>query len=60
LDIIVIVLNPSPFSRGRGNSYALSPWEKVGVRARKNQKPVGLQYKLAFSAIQNYIKELTR
>jgi hypothetical protein len=30
---------PSP--RGRGNSYALSPRERVGVRARKTENYFG-------------------
>jgi len=34
-DIIIVILEPSP--RGRENSYALSPWERVGVRARKTE-----------------------
>jgi hypothetical protein len=27
--------------RGRGNSYALSLWERVGVRARKTENNYG-------------------
>jgi len=42
-DNIIVIQKPSPSPGGSGNSDALSSGEMVGVKAKKNRKPLWLK-----------------